>query len=61
MPAVSKKQRRFFGMLEHNPGMAKEHGIDMTHSQMHDFAATKEKGLPNQAPAQKRKPYGQRR
>jgi len=46
MPAVSKKQRKFFGMLEHNPGMAKKKGINMTKSQMHDFAATKEKGLP---------------
>jgi len=33
-------------MLEHTPGMAKEKGIDMTREQMHDFAATKESGLP---------------
>lgn len=46
MPATSKAQRKFFGMLEHNPGMAKERGVDMTKEQMHDFAATKEKGLP---------------
>jgi len=59
MPAVSKKQRKFFGMLEHNPGMAEERGIHMTHQQMHDFAATKEKGLPERAsPSRKRKPYG---
>ena len=46
MPAVSVKQRRFFGMLEHNPGMAKAKGIKMSHQQMHDFAATSDKGLP---------------
>ena len=46
MPAVSVKQRRFFGMLEHNPGMAKARGVNMTHQQMHDFAATPDKGLP---------------
>ena len=58
MPAVSKKQRRFFGMLEHNPAMAREKGVDMTRQQMHDFAATKEKGLPEQTPSRKRKYYG---
>lgn len=46
MPAKSIAQRRFFGMLEHNPAMAKAKGINMTHQQMHDFAATKDKGLP---------------
>lgn len=60
MPATSKAQR-FFGMLEHNPGMAREKGITMSKDQMHDFAATKEKGLPEHvknAP-RKRKYYGQ--
>ena len=46
MPAVSQRQRRFFGMLEHTPGMAEEKGIDMNHRHMHDFAATKDAGLP---------------
>ena len=46
MPAVSKAQRRFMGMMEHNPEMAKAEGIDMTTEQMHDLASTKEKGLP---------------
>lgn len=46
MPAKSKAQRRMFGWLEHNPGAAKAKGINMTKSQMHDFAATKESGLP---------------
>ena len=46
MPAVSKAQRKFFGMLEHNPGMAKKRGIKMTHAQMHEYASTSEKNLP---------------
>ena len=46
MPAVSKAQRRFFGMIEHDPEAVARAGVDMTHKQMHDFAATKEKNLP---------------
>lgn len=49
MPAVSKKQRRAMAIAEHHPdelhadnkGLAK-----MSHSQLHDFAKTKEKNLP---------------
>ena len=49
MPAVSKAQRVAMAIAEHHPeqlyarnrGMAK-----MTKSQLHDFASTKEKGLP---------------
>jgi hypothetical protein len=63
MPAVSVKQRRFFGWAEHHPEQAKAEGVypsGMTHGQMHDFAATPEKGLPKQAPApRKRKYYGE--
>ena len=48
-PAVSKKQRRAMAIAEHHPeelysgnkGLA-----DMTHKQLHEFASTKEKGLP---------------
>lgn len=48
MPAESKAQRRFFGWAEHNPAEAKAAGKmpDMTKQQMHDFASTSEKGLP---------------
>lgn len=49
MPAVSKKQRKLAAIAEHHPedlyernkGMAK-----MGKSKLHEFAATKEKGLP---------------
>ena len=47
-------------MLEHNPGMAREKGINMSKDQMHDFAATKEKGLPeHKQQPRKRRYYGQ--
>lgn len=49
MPATSQAQRRFFGFVEHNPDKAKQEGVypkGMTTGQMHDFAATKDKGLP---------------
>ena len=45
MPSVSKAQQHFMGMKY---GMAKEGkktGMDMTKSQLRDFAATKTKGL----------------
>ena len=52
MPATSIKQRKFFGWLEHNPTQAAAEGIKtgMSKEQMHDFAATPEKGLPFKAP-----------
>lgn len=45
MPARSKAQRRLMGACEHGADFAScpKH---MTHQQMHDFAATPEKGLP---------------
>lgn len=46
MPAKSSAQRRFFGLCEHRPDKARSACPDMSKSQMHDFAATKEKGLP---------------
>lgn len=48
MPAVSKAQRRLMGAAEHGADfpMAKEVRKSMTHEQMHDFAATKDKGKP---------------
>ena len=46
MPAASKASRRFFAMCEHNPQHARGKCPKMTKAQMHDFAATPEKGLP---------------
>jgi hypothetical protein len=55
MPAVSKKQRQAMaiaekvksGEMKAKPGSpSAEMAKSMTHEQLHDFAATKEKGLP---------------
>ena len=49
MPAVSKKQRRAMAIAEHHPSelYGRNKGLKkMTHQQLHDFAATKEKKLP---------------
>ena len=49
MPATSEAQRRLMAIAEHHPSelYAKNRGVlKMSHQQLHDFAATKEKGLP---------------
>ena len=49
MPAESKAQRRFMAMVEHNPDASPavaQAAKGMSKEQAHDFAATKEKGLP---------------
>ena len=49
MPSVSKAQRRLIGLAEHHPEQVSAENrsiLSMKHSDMHDFASTKEKGLP---------------
>lgn len=50
MPAPSKAMQQAAAIAEHNPekatGAAKEMASSMSKSQLHDFAATKTKGLP---------------
>ncbi len=48
MPAKSKAQRRLIAAAEHGASFpaAKKIRVSMTGKQMHDFASTKEKGLP---------------
>jgi hypothetical protein len=49
MPAKSKKQQQMMAIAEHAPTklFKRNRGVlSMTHSQLHDFAATKRKGLP---------------
>ncbi|MDE1940682.1 MAG: DUF3008 family protein [Patescibacteria group bacterium] len=51
MPARSQAQRRLMAMAEHTPlyqlhGQARKMKKSMSHQQLHDFASTKEKGLP---------------
>ena len=58
MPAKSKKQRKLFAMAEHNPAKIypRNKGVlKMSKSQLHDFAKTKEKGLPTMAKKKKKK------
>jgi hypothetical protein len=49
MPSVSKKQQQAMAIAEHEPNKlySKNRGLlGMSHKQLHDFAATKRKGLP---------------
>lgn len=49
MPAVSKNQRVAMAIAEHHPEKlsGKNKGLlKMSKGQLHDFASTKEKGLP---------------
>lgn len=49
MPAVSKKQQEAMAIAEHEPEKLypKNKGLlDMSHEQLHDFAATKRSTLP---------------
>jgi hypothetical protein len=44
MPAVSDKQRELMAIAEHTPDKVRKANrgvLRMTHSQLHDFAATK--------------------
>jgi hypothetical protein len=57
MPATSKAQQIAMAIAEHAPGKlyARNKGmLGMTHQQLHDFAATKRKGLPARAPKAKK-------
>lgn len=50
MPATSEAQRRAMAIAEHHPDQlyGRNRGLlKMTHTQLHDFASTKEKGLPH--------------
>ncbi len=52
MPAVSKKQREAMAIAEHHPEKLNKENkglADMSKGQLHDFASTKEKGLPEHA------------
>ena len=49
MPAKSEAQRKLMAIAEHHPGevQKKNRGVlEMSHEQLHDFADTSEKGLP---------------
>lgn len=49
MPSKSKAMRRLMGLAEHHPSEVYPQNkgvLKMTHQQLHEFADTKEKGLP---------------
>ena len=52
MPAKSTAMRRASAIAEHHPNelYARNKGmLKMSHKQLHDFASTKEKGMPHYA------------
>jgi hypothetical protein len=56
MPAKSKKQQALMAIAEHNPSKVrgKNKGVlKMSKKQLHDFAATKTKGLPKKVKKKK--------
>lgn len=58
MPAESKAQRAVMAIAEHHPSelYSRNRGVlDMTHGQLHDFAATKETHLPEHKMSKHRK------
>ncbi len=57
MPAKSKAQRRVMAIAEHNPEelYKKNKGLlKMSKKQLHEFASTKEKGLPKKKSKKKK-------
>ena len=46
MPAKSKAQQRFMAIAEHHPEQLRGPKPDMTHAQLHEFAATSTRNLP---------------
>lgn len=51
MPATSKAQQRFMAICEHDPVHAYGKCPKMSHQQLHDFAATPTKNLPQRVNA----------
>lgn len=61
MPAVSQAQQKFFAIAEHEPDKLQGKRPKMTRAQMHDFAATPTRGLPDHvADKPKRNSYKRR-
>lgn len=51
MPAKSKKQQMMMAIAEHEPGKLYKRNrgvLKMGHTKLHEFAATKRKGLPEE-------------
>ena len=60
MPAVSKAQQKMMAIAEHEPGKLYKRNkgaAQMSKSQLHDFAATKRKGLENKVGGKLKKTF----
>ncbi len=58
MPAKSEAQRKLMAIAEHHPEKVKKKNkgvLKMSGKQLHDFASTKEKGLPKHKKAKKKR------
>ncbi len=58
MPAKSKKQRKAMAIAKHHPSKLYKRNkalLKMSKRQLHEFASTKEKGLPKKKKRRKRK------
>lgn len=55
MPAKSKAQQQFFAICEHNPQHARGKCPNMSKAEMHKFAATPTRGLPQKLTGQAKK------
>ena len=56
MPSLSKAQRKLMAIAEHHPEQVSPQNrgvLSMSHQQLHDFAATSERGLPQHKAARK--------
>jgi len=61
MPAKSQAQRKAMGIAEHHPEELYKRNkgmLSMSKSELHDYASTKEKGLPERRGKKKRKGFG---
>jgi hypothetical protein len=64
MPAKSVAQRRMMAIAEHHPGEVYEENkgvLKMGKKKLHEFASTKEKGLPNKKKANLRDVWRKRK
>jgi len=61
MPAKSQAQRKAMAIAEHKPGELYNRNrgmLSMSQSELHDYANTDEKGLPERRGKKKRKGFG---
>ena len=63
MPSVSRNERITAAIAEHHPEQLNPENrgmLKMSKQQLHDYAATPEKGLSKRVPSRKRRYYGEK-